>query len=919
MILRILIVFVLFCSTLYGDLPEIFHVEDSCHGKPFDYIFVSKEKKDLFTVCRFKCPSSVVTPFKQNNTIVGEYYLPDGALSDNRKRCVVISLHILEGNFELTRLVCSTLASRGVPALMFMLPYYGDRAPVEGRRALSLDPDLFVSAMKQGIEDVKRMVDLLSSRNEVDGEKIGITGISLGGIIASSAAGADQRINRVFLTLAGGDLWRIIHHARETSLISSMINSLPERKRKEVQEGLRELDPLTCAGKVKGRRILMVNAEDDEVIPRQCTERLAGALGISDRVIWIRDVGHYTAIASLSRILELMGDFFLEDAPKGLIPGTAPQDGEVSPYRVAAGLIRQVSLLFSSEPDGGTAHVVELEGGLTLADGKKIECSLRFIRGHDEMFCLDVSIPGIAECAIGFGKYPWMHSKGKRLFTGSSMEVGPLDFADRGYVIKVKAGAGALAGFAMAPSILDQFITLKNEGARTLVIEPKKGSGSVRLVLKDDGSSPQKVTFDVEGIKGEITFPEWRFNTPLPDAVFDPPRVSNPKTVESTDLVHIFSAFFNFALERVLDKGRGPDSADEGLHVEAEHPGGLLCRKQGKTLLFLQGTPEQMGEAHGVLLRDRIRKLTERVLYLVGGADTLNSGIWFKDRMSEIEKRVLPFLPERFFRECDAMSAAAGIPPREGRFANLFPERFHCSGVAVRGAASRNGKTIHARVLDYMSPINIQREAVVTLFMPEKMNAWISLGYAGFVGTVTCMNDRGLAIGEMGGRGEGNWDGIPMSLLLREIMEKASNVDQGLEILKKGPRTCEYYYVLSDSSGNMAAVHATPEAVAVLLPGEQHAELPHVPEETVLISGGSRAIALSRRIQEHYGSIDVEKMINIIKRPVASNQNLHNAVFVPETADMWFADAGRETLACNEPYVHFNLHDLILFFENRKP
>ena len=82
----------------------------------------------------------------------------------------------------------------------------------------------------------------------------------------------------------------------------------------------------------------------------------------------------------------------------------------------------------------------------------------------------------------------------------------------------------------------------------------------------------------------------------------------------------------------------------------------------------------------------------------------------------------------------------------------------------------------------------------------------------------------------------------------------------------------------------------------------------------MLISGDDRAKLLSRRIQENYGRIDVPKLIEIIKRPVAMESNLHDAIFAPETLEMWFADAGRDTPACDEPYVRVNLSELIQFY-----
>ncbi len=350
----------------------------------------------------------------------------------------------------------------------------------------------------------------------------------------------------------------------------------------------------------------------------------------------------------------------------------------------------------------------------------------------------------------------------------------------------------------------------------------------------------------------------------------------------------------------------------------AKNGSGLLCRLAGKTVVLLEGDARQMGAAHGELLAPQVRKLIERVVYFVGAADSVQSGRWFIEHMAEIEHRTLPHIPQRFLDECDALAEAAGVSRRDARYGNLFPERFHCSGVAVRGKATKDGQVLHARVLDYMRDISLQTCAAVMVFRPKDCYAWMSLGYSGFVGTVTAMNEKGLAIGEMGGRGEGRWDGMPMSFLLRDVAERAANVAEALELLRTTPRTCEYYYVLSDRSGEIAAIHAEPDRFDVLRAGENHPLLPPALEDTVLVSGPDRAEHLSRRLKQHYGRIDAATMIEIIKRPVAMASNLHNAVFAPQRLDMWFADAGKHTPACDEPYTHCNMRQLLEFFDKAK-
>ena len=360
--------------------------------------------------------------------------------------------------------------------------------------------------------------------------------------------------------------------------------------------------------------------------------------------------------------------------------------------------------------------------------------------------------------------------------------------------------------------------------------------------------------------------------------------------------------------------------AQETLQVVARDPDGqgLLAKVNGKRVLFVSGTPEQMGRAHGRLLAELVPNVMPRTMALVGAGLAVKKGEWFYDRIEEIYRRAGPHTPERFLRECRAMAAAAGITERAALSGNFFPELFHCSGVAVRNTASTDGRVIHARVLDYMRDIHLQNYTVLQVFQPADGIPWMSVGYAGFLGTVTAMNLKGVAIGEMGGKGEGDWDGMPMTFLMREVAERAENVEQALAIMRAAPRSCEYYYVISDASRNMVGVYATPSVVEVLGPGQQDKRLPPVPKDTVMLSAGGRAKALSERLHARFGTITPEVMIEIIKRPVAMRSNLHNAVFMPETLDMWFADAGKKTPACDEPYTRVNLRTLLDFYASQR-
>jgi hypothetical protein len=195
---------------------------------------------------------------------------------------------------------------------------------------------------------------------------------------------------------------------------------------------------------------------------------------------------------------------------------------------------------------------------------------------------------------------------------------------------------------------------------------------------------------------------------------------------------------------------------------------------------------------------------------------------------------------------------------------------------------------------------------------PDDRNAWVNVSYAGFVGSVTAMNEKHLAIGEMGGRGEGNWDGKPMAQLVREVMERANTIDEAVDIMRKGPRTCEYYYVISDAKSRRAVgIAATPTKFETVWAGESHPRLPHAIKDAVLLSADERYLKLVERVKQNYGRIDADAARDLMKQPVAMKSNIHSVLFAPDTLDFWVANADSKNIASDTRWTHYNLKDLL--------
>ena len=139
-----------------------------------------------------------------------------------------------------------------------------------------------------------------------------------------------------------------------------------------------------------------------------------------------------------------------------------------------------------------------------------------------------------------------------------------------------------------------------------------------------------------------------------------------------------------------------------------------------------------------------------------------------------------------------------------------------------------------------------------------------------------------------------------------------NTLEEGINIFRETPRTCEYYYVISDSKIRDArGLSTSPDRFIVIKPNEAIETLDEPVEDAVLMSGGSRYKKLVERVKEQHGNIDAQKAIHLMDRPVAMKSNLHNALFAPESMEFWVSNAGLNTPAAKEPYYHYSFKELL--------
>jgi dienelactone hydrolase len=286
------------------SLPEIYRLK----GESFPFEIETLPGGNGLIHAKVRFPSPVETEHPENNTVHAELFRPVGK---GPYGCIIV-LHIAGGDFPLARFMASSSAYRGVAALFVKLPYYGERRPAGGKtRMLSNNVQRSLTSMRQAVLDLRRACDWMAAQPELDGERLGVMGVSLGAIVGGLASAIEPRLNRACLVMGGARLEHILFDSVERDAKKYRAAWLSAGgTRESFIEMIRPYDAATYADRLCRRKVLMINAARDEVIPRPSIEALWSAAG-KQQNIWY-PCGHYGMAFYLLAADSNSAEFFRE-------------------------------------------------------------------------------------------------------------------------------------------------------------------------------------------------------------------------------------------------------------------------------------------------------------------------------------------------------------------------------------------------------------------------------------------------------------------------------------------------------------------------------------------------------------------------------------------------------------------------------
>jgi len=203
-----------------------------------------------------------------------------------------------------------------------------------------------------------------------------------------------------------------------------------------------------------------------------------------------------------------------------------------------------------------------------------------------------------------------------------------------------------------------------------------------------------------------------------------------------------------------------------------------------------------------------------------------------------------------------------------------------CSLMAAWGSATEGGKTYQFRNLDWNMDTGMQDFPVVAIYNPTDGIRHATASSAGVVGAICGgMNANGIAFSEIMGHfcdAEG-LDGVPMLVLLRDILYHDATLAEALARVQGAQRTNQYHYAFADpgapepkgrllfTSATRCDIYADESVVGhpCVSPDPFHASLPGVVYWKNHNGSGNQL--LYNAINARYGTIDGDDVVEIAR------------------------------------------------------
>ena len=275
----------------------------------------------------------------------------------------------------------------------------------------------------------------------------------------------------------------------------------------------------------------------------------------------------------------------------------------------------------------------------------------------------------------------------------------------------------------------------------------------------------------------------------------------------------------------ILFLADGLDAAPAALAQRSEKATrhGTLKVLNGCRVLSVWGTPEQMGTAHGTLLKATIKKVIRDVI-----TEGLGSEKAAYENMLRGSAIMQKHQPREYIRELKSLAAAAEVKYEDLLLLQYFGDVRRCiqgagasslcTSFAVLPPLTRGKTCIVGRNFDYFDNGVGRYASLLVHYRPKGKTPFVTVTWAGIINGWTILSQKGIVVSNntsFDGRSR-SLEAISTCFLLRHIAENAGSVAEGIRLIKAAKRSCgTSVLIASGKPPNAAIVEFDAEGLAV--------------------------------------------------------------------------------------------------------